>query len=566
MIDPENAPSSPPEEPTTSTPPPGNERSARWAAWAFGAYVIAGLPLLVLVIGKFWWFFRDDWFFITDRDLSVNGLFDDHNGHWSTSPVLVFRALYATVGLNSYAPYKATVVVAHLVVAVCIRAIMRRYGVGPWLATALAGSFVLLGSGREDILWAFQIGFTGSIALCFVQWVIADRDGPLDRRDAVGAVCGLVAITASSPPVPILSALAVTLLVRRGWRAAVVHVAPAAIGYITWSLAVRPNRSSPFGPPPFDALVDWVHEGVVSTFDDLTGHRWASIILGLAVISGTALALVRPMPPLPSTTEAADAGSLRRAVSAAHRHLRPSIGPIALFGATVVFILLAAQRAWLFGPTAASASRYIYAYVAMTLPLIALSIQALAQRWRLAAPLLALLVLVGVPTNIQRFRDPGFGPAHHAHQRDLLLNVVRSPAVVHAPDELRPDPDPFNPPGLTVGFLRDALASGKLPHISGPIPTAVAAELVIRLGLMQEPYPAVNDPCDYTEITRFRPEVGTRFYLDVPVEATVRGHDGRQLPIQLRPDYGPMVTVVAPGLDLDISAVGGGPATVCMVR
>ena len=216
MIDPENAPSSPPEEPTTSTPPPGNERSARWAAWAFGAYVIAGLPLLVLVIGKFWWFFRDDWFFITDRDLSVNGLFDDHNGHWSTSPVLVFRALYATVGLNSYAPYKATVVVAHLVVAVCIRAIMRRYGVGPWLATALAGSFVLLGSGREDILWAFQIGFTFSVLFGLLYLVLVDHDGAFDRRDGLGVLFGFASLASHGPGLAVVTGVMVTVWLRRG--------------------------------------------------------------------------------------------------------------------------------------------------------------------------------------------------------------------------------------------------------------------------------------------------------------------------------------------------------------
>ena len=567
-------PSTPAEDPAGSPPPTDGDlrvdRSTRLATWAFGAYVAAGLPLLVLVIGKFWWFFRDDWFFITDRDLSVQSLFEDHNGHWSTSPILVFRALFAVFGLHSYAPYKAAVVVAHLVVVVSVRAIMRRYHVGPWLATVLAGSLVLFGSGREDILWAFQIGFTGSVALCLLQWALADRENQLDRidrLDVAGAACALVAVTASSPPVPILAGLAITLLVRRGWKATVVHIGPAATAYLVWSLVVQPERSSPFGPPPFGALVDWVQDGVISTFDDLTGHRWISVILGVTVAVGTALAILRP-PTSAATTTTTDLGSsgrLGRAVAIVRRRLHGSIGPIAMFGSTVAFILLAAQRAWIFGPTAASASRYIYAYAALTLPIIALSIQASAERWRPAGPLLVVLVLAGVPTNIERFRDPIFGPDHHAHQRDLLMNVVRSPAVVHAPDDLRPDPDPYNSPGLTVGFFRDAQAAGKLPDISGPIPTAIAAELIVRLGLRQEAGSWLAEACERTEIDRFRPDQGTRFTFDAPMQVTVNGHQGMQFPTHLRPDYGSVVTVVAPDLDLSLAAAGGGPATICVV-
>ena len=258
------------------TPPSGEqtERSSRWAAWVFGAYVAAGLPLLVLGLGKFWWFFRDDWFFITDRDISYHGLIDDHNGHWSTVPVVAFRFLWSIFGLHTYAPYKASVVALHLVVVVCVRAVMRRYGVGPWLATVLAGVLVLFGAGREDILWAFQIGFTGSIALMYVQWVIADRDqAPIDRRDLLGVVCGILAVASSSPSIPIVAALSVTLLIRRGWRASVLHAAPPTAAYLLWSLLASPDRSSPWGSPPVSALFEWVENGLVSTVDDLLRAR-----------------------------------------------------------------------------------------------------------------------------------------------------------------------------------------------------------------------------------------------------------------------------------------------------
>jgi hypothetical protein len=291
------------------------------------------------------------------------------------------------------------------------------------------------------------------------------------------------------------------------------------------------------------------------------------VALGLVVVAGTVLALVRPTR-TSATRDTVDPSAPRvlHLVAAVRRRLRPVIGPIALFGATVAFILLASQRAWIFGPEAASASRYIYAYAAFTLPLIAMSIQEIAQRWRPAAAVLALLVVIGAPSNLDRFRDPIFGPDHHAHQRDLLLSVVRSDALAHAPDDLRPDPDAYNSPGLTVGFFRRAEADGKLPDIDSPVRSAIEAELTVRLGMVQEPGEGwLREPCTETDAERFRPEVGTSFYLDSSVDVTVLDHEGPQLPTRLQVMNGPVVTVLAPDLDLGLTAETGGPATICVI-
>ena len=120
------------------------------------------------------WFFRDDWLFITDRELTDPGsLFEPHNGHWSTVPIVVFRVLYRIFGIDSYRPYQAAVVVMHLGVCVLVRIIARRVGVGPWLATVLAGLLVLFGAGREDIIWGFQVGFTGAMFFALLLLVLA---------------------------------------------------------------------------------------------------------------------------------------------------------------------------------------------------------------------------------------------------------------------------------------------------------------------------------------------------------------------------------------------------------
>lgn len=537
------------------------EPASTAAAWAFGLYVAAALPLLLFVLGDHFWFLRDDWFFITDRELSsVGDLFRDHNGHWSTVPIVVFRGLYALVGIRSYLPYQAAVVGAHLVVALLLRALMRRYGASPWLATAVAGSLVLLGTGREDIIWAFQVGYTSSLAFVLAQWVLAEHDGPLGRRDLLGVAAGLLAISAASPPLPIYPALAVTLLVRRGWQAAALHVGPVAAVYLLWSAIVHPDRSSPWGRPTAQTVVDWVTHGQTQAFKALTGGTGVAVALAAVVAAGLVVAVVTAA----RAPRPVGDGRLGAVVATGRAWLAPVIGPVSLFGASVVFIALAAQARWIAGPTAAGASRYLYVDVVLTLPLVALALQALIDRWRPLA-VLVLVVLVGVPGNIGAFDDPPFGPAHHEHQEALIRNAVRSPFAATAPDHLRPDPDVFNSEGLNMGFLRGAVGASKLRLPTGPIPPPIADELAVRLTLSQERDTAPVGPCRNQPVTRFRPARGDRFTFAEDLVIRVRRPDGSLgTPVTYRVGDGQTVTVVRARVDVMIETRSGWPAQICL--
>jgi hypothetical protein len=59
----------------------------------------------VMVSGQ--WFFTDEWEYITPNlpGMGRLGLFvPPHNEYWSTSPILVYRGLFAAFGLHSYLP------------------------------------------------------------------------------------------------------------------------------------------------------------------------------------------------------------------------------------------------------------------------------------------------------------------------------------------------------------------------------------------------------------------------------------------------------------------------------
>jgi hypothetical protein len=144
------------------------------------------LPLL-FALGRYRWFFHDEWDYLAGRNGGdIENILIPHNEHWSTLPILVYRALFRLVGLRSYLPYQAVLVVLHLTAAALLRVVMRRAGVGPWIATAAAALFVLFGTGAENLVYAVNMGFAGALVFGLVQLLLADHDGPIDRRDAIG--------------------------------------------------------------------------------------------------------------------------------------------------------------------------------------------------------------------------------------------------------------------------------------------------------------------------------------------------------------------------------------------
>src|SRR5436309_2893254 len=93
-----------------------------------GRAVSTGAHLLSLVGGfvvllhanRGQWFWGDEWAFLAHRRVALageHGLWAPHSEHWSTLPILIYRALFATVGLRTYVPYVVVLVLLHLAVA-----------------------------------------------------------------------------------------------------------------------------------------------------------------------------------------------------------------------------------------------------------------------------------------------------------------------------------------------------------------------------------------------------------------------------------------------------------------
>jgi hypothetical protein len=118
----------------------------------------------ILWLARSFTFYYDEWTFITTApDWGWTTYLQPHNEH----PVMLTRAIYAvllsTVGLRSYLPYMAVLLALHAASVVLLFEIVRRRA-GDLVALGSAALLLLLGAGWENLLWAFQLQFVGSVA------------------------------------------------------------------------------------------------------------------------------------------------------------------------------------------------------------------------------------------------------------------------------------------------------------------------------------------------------------------------------------------------------------------
>ena len=125
-------------------------------------------------------FYYDEWNFVMNRrEWDVETFLRAHNEHLSLLPVLIFKLLFVTVGLDSYGVYRALLLLLHVVCVVLVY-VLARERVEPPLALGVAAVILFLGAAWNDLLVPFQISFLLSVA-AGLGMLIA-----LERRDVRG--------------------------------------------------------------------------------------------------------------------------------------------------------------------------------------------------------------------------------------------------------------------------------------------------------------------------------------------------------------------------------------------
>jgi hypothetical protein len=196
--------------------------------WLFGASAC-----LLLYLGSKLTFLLDDWEFLLYRHgVNLHSVLDPHGEHISALPVLVYKALQATVGMGSALPYRVVSVGLFLLSAALLFVYLRRR-VGDWPALAATAIVLFLGAAWEDLLWDFQMAYFGSVATGLGALLALERE---DRRGEAVA-CGLlvVSILFSSLGVSFALGAAVhVLLLGERRRRLYVFLVPLAVYGLWW--------------------------------------------------------------------------------------------------------------------------------------------------------------------------------------------------------------------------------------------------------------------------------------------------------------------------------------------
>jgi hypothetical protein len=383
-------------------------------------------------------FYYDEWNFVMNRrGWDVETFLRPHAEHLSLVPVLIFKLLFATVGLDSYGVYRLLLIAAHVVVAAELFVLVRRRA-GSWLGLAAATLLLFLGAAWHDLLVPFQLGFVISVAAGLGAMLA------LERRDALGngLACGLVALGLASSSVGIPFAVLVlveTVTGPRRYGGLWIALVPLVL-YGLWSLEYG-DATATAGDRTLGELLrlnapavpGWVATAVAGA---------VGAVIGIGVDWGRPLAL---------------AGFALLAYRLARRPVTPRL--LGLAAAAAAFWGLAGLfRAQLNAPLD---SRYLYMGAVLVLLIAAELIRPVVMTPRLIA-VLAVFVAAAALANFGQLRDG----AAFLQEGSRYLKVELAALEVAGLTDPAYVPDPVRAPDITAGKYFDAIEQYGSPAVS----------------------------------------------------------------------------------------------------
>lgn len=447
-------------------------------------YVFIAVLVIAFVViyatSSHMYFFSDEWSLLQHRPLSsLSSWLEPHNEvHWIPGLVALYGVLFNVVGIDHYWLYQLPCVAMHLLAAWLLREIMVNAQADEWTATACATILALYGTGAQNMMWALQVGFTGSLAMGLVQLRCATHPVPSRRRDLAGLGAGAVALAFGGIGVTMAIVVGMATLVLRGWRAAFFHTAPLGVVYVVWWFHfARGALAHPdYGTPAL--WIQWIWNGFAEVFGSLAGWAPLGVILAAVTVIGVSMRV--------------------RDQSSAAGWWRVLVPVVALAGGAVIFQLITAlgrvaqpvAGIVVLGPEGARSSRYVYIVAALTLPLIAIGASYVMRRWRVAAVVLVPLFIVGLFVNVRHLilndNVSDFREALQMRTREWVSDVAYSDLIERVPPETELRLPYFS---VTAGWLRAVRDQGRLPEVGGVTPTRAAQ----ADALLAARFVAVND-------------------------------------------------------------------------
>lgn len=296
------------------------------------------------------WFFADDWDFLLRRGLTGAelSLWQPHNEHWVTVPILAWRGLIALFGF-SYPPYVVALVVAVLAAAHLSWRLAAAAGADPRIASAVVLISATHAVAQQDLLFAFQLGFTGSLLFGSAQMLLALRTSRVALL--LSWACGIMAVASSGVGPALTAGASVAALVRGGPKRAVLTGAVPAVAFVCWYLLLGRLAGRQAPPPSATEFVAFVGHAVVLPWTQLLGLSLGALVLLFLVVGAARSLVTKPR---------------CRAVF------------VGCLAAWAFQVLLAGYGRASLGADQAGASRYLHVSLFMLAPVVAVSLTTLA--------------------------------------------------------------------------------------------------------------------------------------------------------------------------------------------
>ena len=250
------------------------------------AAVVASAAILWLA--RSYTFYFDEWDFILSApDWSLTTYLEPHNEHPSILFRLVYGVMLNTVGLRSYAPYMVVLLALHALDTVLLFEVVRRRA-GDLAGMATAACLLVLGSGWEDLLWAFQMAWLASVA-CGLGMLLALQGRATSSRLAAAAGLLTGSLMFSGIGLVFAGVAAVLLAATPGRRRNLLWLVPVGIALGAWYLAFG-HSGRPSVPPGSSAnllvLPAYMAWGLAASVGGLIGVTGTPALAVLILAAG----------------------------------------------------------------------------------------------------------------------------------------------------------------------------------------------------------------------------------------------------------------------------------------
>lgn len=220
-------------------------------------------------------FIGDEWnLTILRTEWGADQILDHFNGHPIMLPALEYKILLEVFGMESARPMQVLAIATFLLMNALLFAYLR-VRIGDWAAVIATALILFLGAAFENLLWAFQVGYFGSLAAGIGALLALDRNSRVGDR--VATVLLVVAVMFSSIGLAFLAAATMEWVLNPRDRKRRLSVPGVPIllyvaWWLIWGTGTSPGSMSPeFSIGVLPKVPAFVFEALSSGLVAITG-------------------------------------------------------------------------------------------------------------------------------------------------------------------------------------------------------------------------------------------------------------------------------------------------------